>query len=309
MMLSAKAALKTLRASQPLNCVATATLHALLAAADRQSEFVIRHLPRSGTVRTRLPNGRTLRLWSRGDDGIANQVYWRGWRGHEPETASLFFRLAAVARTTLDIGAHVGFYTLLAAHANPRGQVYAFEPMPCVHQRLRRNIALNRLANVECLPVAVGESDGTAAFFYVAACAQRGIPSSSSLSLDFMRTLGELESFPTPVITMDRFVRERGLGPIDLVKIDTEATEPQVLRGMINTLRRNHPLLVCEVLAGHGAEEALEAILRPLGYHSYLLTSEGPVPQDAIRGHPEWRNYLFSRLGPDRIGHLSDRAA
>jgi hypothetical protein len=80
---------------------------------------MIKHLHRFGIVRSRLPHGRTLRLWSRGDDWIANQVHWRGWDGYEPETLPLFFRLAATARVTLDVGAHVGFFTLLAGHANP----------------------------------------------------------------------------------------------------------------------------------------------------------------------------------------------
>jgi hypothetical protein len=157
-------ALKWLRASQPLNYLATSTGYWLLSRIGLQSEVIIRFLHRVGPVRRKLPNGQTLRLWSRGDDWVSNQIFWRGWDGYEPETTPLFFRLAAQSRVTLDVGAYVGFYTLLAAHANPDGQVCAFEPLPSVFRRLQRNIALNRLTNVQCVAAAVGEADGEAEF-------------------------------------------------------------------------------------------------------------------------------------------------
>src|SRR5205814_5357903 len=145
-----KPALKRLRASQPFNYLATSIVHALQTATGMHSALVIKHLHRVGMVRRKLPNGRTLRLWSRADDWVSNQVYWRGWSGYEPERVPLFFRLASRAQVTLDVGAHVGFFTLLAAHANPAGRVFAFEPMPAIQERLRYNVGLNQLDNVEC---------------------------------------------------------------------------------------------------------------------------------------------------------------
>jgi FkbM family methyltransferase len=295
-----KSPLKAFRASQPFNYLATSTLNALLSAAGLRSEFIIKHLPRAGMVRCQLPNGRTLCLWSRGDDWISNQIYYRGWSGYEPETAPLFLRLAAHAGATLDVGAHVGFYTLLAAHANPDGRVFAFEPLPSVYRRLQKNVHVNRLKNVCCIPSAVGEIDGSAEFFHVAV----EVPSSSSLSAEFMRAAGEVHRSIVPVLTVDRFARENALAPIDLVKIDTESTEPEVLRGMRETLRRDHPILVCEVLEGHGSEERLGEVLRSLGYYYYLLTRDGPVQRDRIEAHPACRNYLFTTLSPREVAQL-----
>ena len=56
-----------------------------------------------------------------------------------------------------------------------------------VYDRLRRNIELNELTNVECINAAVGEREATADFFHVA----NGLPTSSSLSHDFMRTASD----------------------------------------------------------------------------------------------------------------------
>jgi FkbM family methyltransferase len=291
---------KWLRASQPFNYLATSLLRSGLAVTGARSEWVIAHVHRVGPVRAKLPGGRTLRLWSRGDDWISNQVFWRGWDGYEPETVPLFFRLAGRSRVTLDVGAHVGFYTLLAAHANPQGRVFAFEPMALAGARLRRHVALNGLTNVECVAGAAAERDGTADFYHPTA----HLPSSATLSFDFMKDARDVQTLTVPVLRLDRFLRERGVEGVDLMKIDTESTEPQVLAGMGERLGRDRPAIVCEVLAGRGSERLLEDLLRPLGYRFYLLTPQGPELRERVEGHPEWLNYLFTPLPPEEVARL-----
>lgn len=292
--------LKRLRASQPFNRIATSAVRHLLAAVGLQSEFVIKHLHRVGLVQRDLPNGRRLCLWSRADDWVSNQVYWRGWGGYEPESAPLFFRLASRAQVTIDVGAYVGFYTLLAAHANPAGRVYAFEPLPEVYERLQSNLTLNGVQNVRCVASAVGDHDGAAEFFST----KTRMQCSSSLSYEFMHSAEELYSFQVPVLTLDRFIRENGVGKVGLVKIDTESTEPQVLLGMSEALSRDRPTILCEVLRGSGSAAQLEDILYPLGYRYYLLTPDGPVRRDRIEGHPVHLNYLFTTLDADDVARL-----
>jgi FkbM family methyltransferase len=201
---------------------------------------------------------------------------------------------------TIDIGAYVGFFTLLAAHANLDGFVYAFEPLRDANERLQRNVGLNNLSNVRAIASAVGDIDGTAEFFFT----ETQMPCSSSLSYDFMRSAEGLRSVDTPVTTLDAFARERALQGVDLVKIDTETTEPQVLSGMIEIIRRDQPLIICEVLRGRGSEETLQEVIRSIGYRAYLLSPEGPQLRDPIEGHPEWLNYLFTTLSPSEVAQL-----
>jgi FkbM family methyltransferase len=285
-----KKALKRVRVSQPFNLLATSTVRGLLGVLGVRPELVVRHLHRAGTVRCELPNGRVLRLWSRGDDWVANQVFWKGLGGYEPETVPVFLRLAAAARVTLDVGAFVGFYTLLAAHANPSAQVFAFEPHLNAYARLRRNVDVNQVTNVECFQAAAGESSGCAQLF----CGSGDLPTSSSLSSEFIGPAGTRSSVDVRVIALDAFIRERGIDHVDVLKIDTESTEPQVLRGIRETLRRDRPAIICEVLQGRGAERPLEDLLRPLGYRYYLLTPTGPRLVTRVTGHREWLNYLFA---------------
>jgi FkbM family methyltransferase len=266
--------------------------------------FAIRHLHRVGAVRATLPNGRTMRLWSRADDWVSNQVFWKGWSGYEPETARVFFALATRSRGTVDIGAYVGYYTIIAAFAKSEAVVHAFEPHPEIYERLLRNVGLNGLENVRCTRAAVGEIDGRKELFHV----PTSMPTSSSLSHDFMSPAGELRATLVEVVTLDRFLREHTVEHLDLVKVDTESAEPQVLRGMADALRSHRPAVVCEVLPGAGTAGALTSVLRPLGYRYYHLTPDGPRLRDAIEGHPRWLNYLFTTSAPDDLGAVLEGA-
>jgi FkbM family methyltransferase len=290
-----KAPLKALRAFTPLNTLVTATMRAGLDAAGLRPEWVVRHVHRVGEVTAELPNGECLRLWSRGDDWVSNQVYWRGWAGYEPETALLFFQLATTARVTLDIGAYVGYYSLLAAHANPAGRVFAFEPLPGPAARLRRNLEANRLLNVECVDAAAGEADGTALLYHAPAA----LPTSSSLSQGFMREVADVRALEVRVLRLDDFLASRSVQGVDLVKVDTESTEAAVLSGMAGVLDRDRPFIVCEVLRKRGSEGPLTEMLRELRYQPFLLTPKGPVAKSSVEGDDESLNYLFAPAEKD----------
>lgn len=286
-----KRPLRAVRSWTPLNVAVTSLVRGVVQRTGQEPGGLVRYLPRVGTVDAPLPGGATLRLWSRGDDDVASAVFWRGWAGHEPETAPLFFELASRARVTIDVGAHVGYFSLLAAFANRNARVCAFEPLPKVYARLERNVSLNGLTNVSCHRLALGRKSDRAEFFHVS----DSIPSSSSLSRAFMESIvvnKQLVASEVDVTTFDEFAATNNVNGIDLIKIDTEATEDQVIGGMVETLARDHPRIVCEVLPD-GPAEAIEEILRPLGYQYSLLTDKGPQPCPHIVPDERWRNFLF----------------
>ncbi len=286
------------RASPRVNPLLTGPARALLdAAGGLRPEWIVKHVHRAGRTEVRLPNGHVLALWSRADDWISTQLFWRGMAGYEPETTTLFFELASRSRRTLDVGAYVGYFALLAAHANPGGQVIAFEPVPAMFERLERNVRENGLQNVECVRAAVGREPGEVDLW--TGPASTLLPSSVSLSRQFMvGSGGEVRPLRVTCVTLDEHLA--GRGPIDLVKIDTETTEPDVLAGMRRILDEHRPTIVCEVL-DRADGPALERILGPFGYRYFLLTPGGPVRQDRIVGHPEWLNYLLTTTDPEAL--------
>jgi len=285
-----KRPLRTLRAWPPLNHVVTSTCRASMNRLGRDPGLLARYLPRAGLVEATLPDGRLLRLWSRADDDVTPQVYWKGWAGHETETSRLFFDCARSARTTVDIGAHIGYFALLAAHANPNGYVYAFEPHPMVYERLARNGVLNGLANLSCQQTAVGRRKGKAQFFH-----GKQISSSSSLSQEFMESIvdpSRLISSQVDVISLDEFVEFNAVHDVDLIKVDTETTEDAVFQGMARLLERDKPVIFCEILK-QTTGEAIEQILSSVGYRYFLLTQGGAMKCEHVRPDPLWRNHCF----------------
>lgn len=278
-------------------------------------EPFIRHMPRVGISSAPLPGGGTLKLVSPGNEVVSNRLYWQGLDGYEPETTTVFAALARNASVVLDVGAHVGMFSLLAALGNPGARVFAFEPLPPILDLLRRNVALNQVANIEVVPCAAGERAGQAPFFFAETDI---VPTASSLSQPFMQQWRlPLTEITVPVLTIDGFVEERGLETVDLVKLDTEATELEVLAGMRETISRWHPTLICEVLAGHVDVELLGRMVADAGYRMYHLTDEGAVPRDRIEPHwpvaggyeRAFRNYLFTTLDDAAVRQLVARAS
>ncbi|MBA3465646.1 MAG: FkbM family methyltransferase [Deltaproteobacteria bacterium] len=237
------------------------------------------------------PEGVRLRFLH---SGSSNYLYWRN--EYEPESTSVYMRLARRSRVILDIGAAEGVYAILAAAANPDARVLAFEPGSGAAARTRRNIELNLplTRNVELHDVALGDEDGEATL-YVAG--ETG--GTSSLNPEFR---SERREQRVSVHTADSFLAKLAIDRVDLVKIDTESTEPAVLRGLRKRLHSDRPDVICEVLRGR-TERALEEILAPLSYRYYWLSDRGPVRRERLEGDPTYRhlNFLFSARPEDEL--------
>lgn len=230
------------------------------------------------------------------DDGVSNDLFWGGWNGYEPEVTPEFYERARTSRVTLDVGAHVGYFAVLAGIANPAGKVYAFEPLPPIFERLRSNVDLNQLHNVECVQTVASDRRGEIGFYYSTATP---LPSSSSTSRDFMKDVAEVVCSNLPTLPLDEFIEQRGIVGVDLVKLDTETAEPLVLAGMSAILERDRPAIICEVLAGYDVEAKLEPILERHRYARFLMTEGALLPHDRVVADRTWKNWLF--LAKERV--------
>ena len=240
------------------------------------------------------PEGIPLRFLH---SGTSNYLYWLS--EYEPETTTLFGRLARSARTILDIGAADGVYTLLAAAANPEARILAFEPGSAAAHTCRTNIALNapRTGRVELHELALGDEDDEVTLYIAGVTG-----GNSSLNPEFRSNRAE------ETITVrrgDRLLAELRVEHVDLIKVDTESTEPAVLRGLRGILERDRPDVICEVLRGR-TETELEEILRPLGYTFFQVEADRLVRRASIQADATYRrpNYLFTRRTE---GELAER--
>ncbi len=91
---------------------------------------------------------------------LENELFWNNIDGWEKESLKCWINLAIKSNTIFDIGANTGVYSLLAKAVNPDSQVYAFEPIKRVFEKLEKNIQLNSY-NIKTYCIAISEKTGT----------------------------------------------------------------------------------------------------------------------------------------------------
>jgi FkbM family methyltransferase len=126
-----------------------------------------------------------------------------------------------------DIGAHRGEYAKMVRGYGPSTRIYTFEPHPRSYQELKTLAASHRLV---VLNLACAERSGSAELFDFADANGSRVASMDRNVFDkhFRRPC---RSYRVKTITIDRVAEDLGVDQIDLLKIDTEGTELNVLRG------------------------------------------------------------------------------
>lgn len=149
------------------------------------------------------------------------------------------------SRDCIDVGANVGFYSVMLAKVCSGARVLAIEPMPDVLENLERNLEMNGVQDRVLVHAgAVGEAKGLSSINYVTGKAEYSTLASlvhPSVSNDAMSLLTEI----VRVDPLDDLVEVHGLNP-GFLKIDVEGFEKSVLLGAAGILRRFNPILLIE---------------------------------------------------------------
>ena len=207
--------------------------------------------------------GKSLKMILRiGDKANPQNIYY--WLGlHELDTQRLFTKLVKPGFVIYDIGAYIGFFSLLAGRlSGPNGRVYAFEPLPDNIERIKLHISLNGMEDVVfCIPKAVFDKTNNVPYY------------------DFGRNdwgrideaISSTEKYPlvpraiVETISLDEFVFRKGNPAPNLIKIDVEGREGKVLAGARQLLKKFKPIIICEVHFPEAAKQVYEE-LSCLGY-------------------------------------------
>ena len=220
---------------------------------------------RDGTIQRGA--GKGLRF----NTGRSNAGYLLGTT--EPMVQTAFTRLVQPGMVVYDIGANVGFLTVIAARlAGPAGSVVAFEPLPENFEHIRHNASLNQMAHVIVRPEAISDTDGKARF-QVSAEPTWGNLVDAGKEIRLLQGTTEVK-----VSRLDSLLRSEELPSPDLIKIDVECAEAKVLRGAADTLRRLRPLLLIEL---HGTNQAIARVLDDFDYVGFVLGDTRAVADSA----------------------------
>jgi FkbM family methyltransferase len=208
-------------------------------------------------------------------------------RGNEPQDPKKMGQVREMhdeldqnsGRNAVDVGAHIGSYTLPLARRF--GGVIAFEPNPSVRHILRLNLRLNHIKNVRIEDAALSDAAGTRPLFL-----QTGTGATSSLNplhyhMDYQR------SIPVRVARLDDFSFEN----VDLLKIDAEGYELPILRGGTQTIARFRPIIFVEIHESRkGLVDACECdtcrYLVSIAYNPKLLGEYASTPTHWVEARP-----------------------
>lgn len=236
----------------------------------------------------RLPNGGRMRL---GLDAMHQSLlpYWIG--KYEREIVQTF--LQSLARLepladVIDIGANLGFYTVLAAESlrqRGSGLVHSFEPNPRIFAELQQNVALNAFTNVKLQCVGVGDITSEMTLYVNENAATY---SSLRRTHDFLS-----DEIHVPVTTLDEYSDSNRVKKVGLVKVDVEGGELLVFKGGLALLRRDHPIVVYEEFDrgyqhfGYSARDVRD-YLTDIGYQLFAIhAGNGAVPRLRLIGPEE----------------------
>ncbi|HXB65451.1 MAG TPA: FkbM family methyltransferase [Solirubrobacteraceae bacterium] len=217
----------------------------------------------------------------------------------EPQVEDTLLGLLGPGAVFYDIGANVGWYSLLAARAvGAAGRVVAFEPAVANAALLQHNVAANQLSNVTTITAAVTDRGGWATFLYGGSL--EGRLSKNDNEAQAQRRAARKtpkRSSIVPILALDAWLAETEQPPPSVVKIDVEGAEVGVLRGMAGTLRGARPTLLIEL---HNTRAEVADVLDELGYE------HAPIESDASTREGPWWAHVLARPPATPAVHQPD---
>jgi FkbM family methyltransferase len=244
--------------------------HRLKLAAKRWSKTV---------TRVEVPGAEPFAMFLNPDDRTVSPALWT-WGLWEPNETRWFVRSLRPGDVVVDVGANIGYYTLLGARlVGESGRVYAFEPDPASFEILARNVRLNGLDNVVLEQKAVSKEAGTLELFL--AEHNKG---------DHRIYAVEGEDRPAiavEAVALDDYFADRPDG-VDFVKVDAQGAEGVILDGMRGLIERSDELVMAfeyspRALAGmrYHAPHLLR-VFRKSGFTLFDLGSGGEAPRQSM---------------------------
>jgi FkbM family methyltransferase len=189
---------------------------------------------------------------------------------HEPDVTALLRKLIQPGFKVIDVGAHIGYFTLLISRLVGReGKVFALEPLPNNVKRLKEHLSRNNCSqNTKVLELAAADYDGEEQFLEFGFATVGRLASTGLFVSDKPR--GRMT---VKCRSLDSLLSEGCIESPDFVKIDVEGAELWVLKGMENLIKIHKPKLLVEMHDKKIAEDIIN-FLENKGYKAYYLNKD-----------------------------------
>jgi FkbM family methyltransferase len=235
----------------------------------KPSKKVYQHLYFIGKFKVSLAQKKYFYIMHYGHQ-VENEIFWNGvYGGWEKVSLKIWSQLCQEAHIVIDIGANTGVYSLVAKTVNPSVQVFAFEPVKRVFDKLIYNVVHLNQFDICCEQAAISNFDGNVMIYDVVAEHEY----SASLNPKFLPPEMNVIKTEVPAIKLSTFIKSNRLPKIDLMKIDVETHEPEVLEGLEEFLNEFRPTMLIEILNDDIAKK-VEQIVKGKGYLYFDVDEE-----------------------------------
>lgn len=193
--------------------------------------------------------------------------------------------------TILDVGAHIGWYTINIGKTFPKANIYCFEPVSDTYVYLKRNIGYNNINNVKAYNFGLYNENKEMEFYYF----RRGSALASPVDL-LERNSNKIHG---QVKTLDSLVENGVINrSIDFLKIDVEGCEFAVLRGGESVIRESKPMIMIELVELWARKfrysvNDVRIFLETLGYRCFQISEKKLVEICEINTEDTNENYNF----------------
>lgn len=238
-------------------------------------------IPPSGILKIKTKENNVLRIKTNQTNYITHLIFWNGYLNFE--YSKIFVKLIKKLNSFFDVGANIGYYSLLAALENKKINIVSFEPASGPLFYLKENVRINNFENIKVESLALSDSNDEITFYESKNIKYKYIKHSLG-GTSSIRKNEKLLNFvvnKVQTMTLDNYVKKNYVKKIDLIKLDTEGTENIILSKSANILKEMKPIIICETLFNK-IELELELIMRSYGYQFYNHIGNGLEKVDSI---------------------------
>jgi|TARA_B100001750_G_scaffold49963_1_gene37870 FkbM family methyltransferase len=173
------------------------------------------------------------KMFTQNNDGLALSIF----KIYEPNQTKIVKKYVHEGDVVIDVGAHVGYYTLLMAQlVGKNGKVYSFEPDPVNFELLKKSVEINGFENVVLIQKAVSDTTEKIKLFLG--------DNDSAINRIYDAKLGDAKkSIDVESVTIDEYFKENDK-LFNFIKIDSEGSEAKIINGMEKFLTKNRKLIM-----------------------------------------------------------------
>jgi FkbM family methyltransferase len=191
---------------------------------------------------------------------------------YEAEDEKILFNLLGDDPVIMDVGANIGWYSLLFSKRRPNAKIFTFEPIEETYKYLITNVTLNAAKNVQCFNIGLAEEEGTSTFYYFPGGSVLASQKNLISSPKAQETICKIE-------ILDKFIQSLKIEKLDLIKCDVEGAELSVIKGGINSIKNFLPIIFMELFERWAAQfnyhpNDVIHLLRNIGYKCFMANGE-----------------------------------